>query len=167
VARSEHGVQRTGEIDRIVETILYLYTESRRVTKHVARGLGLTGPQITALKILEAVGELSLTELSERMSARNSTVTGIVDRMERDALVVRERSQTDRRVVRIRATERGLAIARDVPVTAMELVGRALGALPPGDRAELQRILGRLADRVRADIEVAEGDGAAVVRAGD
>ena len=50
------------------------------------------GPQITALKILEAVGDLSLTELSERMSARNSTITGIVDWMERDGLVVCERS---------------------------------------------------------------------------
>jgi DNA-binding MarR family transcriptional regulator len=159
VASPEHGVQKSGDIDRIVETILYLYTESRRVTKQVARGMGLTGPQITALKILEAVGDLSLSELSERMSARNSTITGIVDRMERDGLVVRERSRTDRRVVKIRATERGASIARGIPVTAMELFASALGSLPPADRTELRRILRKLADRVRAEIE--ERDSAA------
>lgn len=160
MAHPEHGVQHGGDIDRIVETILYLYTESRRVTKVVARGMGLTGPQVTALKILEAVGEISLSELSERMSARNSTITGIVDRMERDGLVVRERSEQDRRVVKIRATERGSQIARGVPVTAMELFSAALSSLPEGDRGELLRILASLADRVRAEVEERETSGA-------
>lgn len=147
----ERAVHRA-DIDRIVETILYLYAESRRVTKHVARGMGLTGPQISALKILEAVGELSLSELSERMSARNSTITGIVDRMERDGLVIRERSSSDRRVVKLRATERGLAIARSVPVTAMELFASALRSLSADDRAELRRILLLVAEKVRDEI---------------
>ncbi|AKF07611.1 MarR family winged helix-turn-helix transcriptional regulator [Sandaracinus amylolyticus] len=167
MAQSEQGVQRGSDIDRIVETILYLYTESRRVTKTVARGMGLTGPQVTALKILEAVGEISLSELSERMSARNSTITGIVDRMERDGLVVRERSETDRRVVKIRATERGSQIARGVPVTAMELFGSALRSLSASDRAELRRILARLADRVRIEIEEREKMGGADTAARD
>lgn len=151
MSERSRDVQR-GDLDRIVETILYLYSESRRVTKHVARTLGLTGPQVSALKILEAMGDLSLTELSGRMSAKNSTITGIVDRMERDGLVVRERSQTDRRVVLIRATERGLEIARSVPVTAMEVFTGALRSLPREDRVELNRILVALADHVRAEI---------------
>lgn len=166
-------VQR-GDLDRIVETILYLYTESRRVTKQVARSLGLTGPQVSALKILEAVGDLSLSELSGRMSAKNSTITGIVDRMERDGLVVRERSQTDRRVVLIRATPRGLEIAQSVPVTAMEVFTRALRSLPRDDRAQLNRILAVLADQVRTEVSEIEdseaveaaSDGAGVAQAG-
>lgn len=161
MAQTDQGVQRGSDIDRIVETILYLYSESRRVTKQVARDMGLTGPQITALKILEAVGEISLSELSERMSARNSTITGIVDRMERDGLVMRERSDQDRRVVKIRATDKGAQIARGVPVTAMELFGSALRSLPGTDRAELQRILAKLADRVRSEVDDRDGsDGA-------
>ncbi|MDQ3035048.1 MAG: MarR family transcriptional regulator [Myxococcota bacterium] len=160
MAQPERGVQRSsggGDIDRIVEAILYLYSESRRVTKQVARGMGLTGPQITALKILEAVGEISLSELSERMSARNSTITGIVDRMERDGLVVRERSEQDRRVVKIRATAKGAQIASGVPVTAMELFASALRSLSAADRAELRRILAKLADSVRSEVEDREG----------
>ena len=144
------------DVDRIVEAILYLYTESRRVTKHMARTLGLTGPQVSALKILEAVGDLSLTELSERMSARNSTITGIVDRMERDGLVVRERSQSDRRVVLIRATERGRELASGMPVTAMEIFSSALRSLSGADRRELRRILVLLADRVREEVRSRE-----------
>lgn len=156
VARMEAGVQPR-DIDRIVETFVYLYTESRRATKELARQHGLTGPQVTALKILESIGTLSLSELSARMSAKNSTITGIVDRMERDGLVKRERSPDDRRVVFLRATARGRAIAASVPVTAMEIFGAALGSLPERDRGELMRILSVLAERVRVDVEEREG----------
>ncbi|HEY8431914.1 MAG TPA: MarR family transcriptional regulator [Sandaracinaceae bacterium] len=154
MARRDANVQRAPEersrdIDRILETVVYLYTESRRVTKALARQHGLTGPQVTALKILEGIGELSLSELSARMSAKNSTITGLVDRMEQNGLVRRERSERDRRVVRIRATEKGRAIAAAVPVTAMEMLTDALRSLSASDRAELTRILSLLAQNVR------------------
>lgn len=148
--------RRKGEVDRIVETILYLYAESRRVTKTEARERGLTGPQLSVLKILEATGDLSLTELSERMSAKNSTITGIVDRMERDGLVVRDRSATDRRVVLIRATDKGLELARSVKVGAMELLTGALASLREKDRLELRRIVLELAEHVRSEIDKRE-----------
>ena len=159
MAHGGGSVQQRGDIDRIVETIVYLYAESRRVTKTQAREHGLTGPQISVLKILEAMGDLSLTELSAKMSARNSTLTGIVDRMERDGLVQRERSQSDRRVVIIRPTEKGRGVAKAVPVSALEIFATALRALEADDRRELRRILSTLADGVRQEI-AARGDDA-------
>lgn len=148
-----HREERPKDVDRILEAIVYLYTESRRVTKALARQHGLTGPQVTALKILESLGELSLSELSARMSAKNSTITGLVDRMEQGGLVRRERSEHDRRVVHIRATDKGQAIAAAIPVTAMEMFGSALRSLSGRDRAELMRILSLLAARVREAVE--------------
>ncbi|MCB9593599.1 MAG: MarR family transcriptional regulator [Sandaracinaceae bacterium] len=147
------------DVDRILEAIVYLYTESRRVTKELARQHGLTGPQVTALKILEGFGTLSLSELGARMSAKSSTVTGLVDRMERDGLVRRRRSREDRRVIRLEPTSAGQAVAAAIPVTAMEIFGEALRSLSGEDRAELTRILGKLAERVREQIESREGLG--------
>lgn len=141
-----------GDVDRILETIVYLYTEGRRATKEVARHLGLTGPQVTAVKMLEAFGDLSLSALSEHMSAHNSTITGLVDRMEKGALVERVRSTEDRRVVLIRLTDHGREIARSVPVTSMEVFAKALAALDPGDREALRRILRKLSDEVREEV---------------
>jgi hypothetical protein len=43
-------------VDQIVETVVYLYTESRRLTKGIAREVGLTGPQLTVIKLLETFG---------------------------------------------------------------------------------------------------------------
>ncbi len=144
------------DVARIVEAIVYLYTESRRVTKELARVYGLTGPQVTVLKMLEGIGALSLSDLSARMSARNSTVTGIADRMERDGLVERKRDADDRRVVRIRLTEKGRELAREIPVESMEVFGAALRALDHEERRSLRRILRRLSDRVAELVETNE-----------
>jgi DNA-binding MarR family transcriptional regulator len=136
-------------VDAILEALLYLYTESRRVTKELARRAELTGPQLTVLKLLEGVGDLSLSELSERIRAQNSTVTGIIDRMEREGLVLRARSTEDRRVVHIRLTEKGARIAREIAVEPMEVFRSALQVLSPSDARTLLEILTKIARRVQ------------------
>jgi DNA-binding MarR family transcriptional regulator len=147
------------EVDAIVETIIYLYTESRRLTKQAARELGLTGPQLTVIKLLETFGDLSLSSLSERIRAQNSTVTGIIDRMEREGLVSRERSTTDRRVVYIRLTPKGSELAKSIEVEPMEIFRGVLAALNREDTRDLLRILGKLQKRVRALVKERDATG--------
>jgi MarR family transcriptional regulator, organic hydroperoxide resistance regulator len=137
------------DVDAIVETILYLYTESRRLTKGMASQYGLTGPQLTVVKLLEQVGDLSLSELSDKIRAQNSTVTGIIDRMEREGLVTRERSKEDRRVVHIRLTAKGHALADDIPVEPMEIFKGALESLSAQEMRDLMRIMTKVAKRVK------------------
>jgi DNA-binding MarR family transcriptional regulator len=141
------------EIDAIFEAIVYLSTESRRITKELARRADLTGPQLTVLKMLEGVGDLSLSDLSERIRAQNSTVTGIIDRMEREGLVVRARSTEDRRVIKIRLTERGAKIAGDIAVEPMEIFRSALDSLTPAEMRDLLRILTKIARRVQSIVK--------------
>lgn len=136
-------------MDAIVETIIYLMTESRRLTKGLARQFGLTGPQLAVLKLLESLGDLSLSSLSDRIKAQNSTVTGIIDRMEREGLVRRERSDADRRVVLIRLTAKGRNIAESIEVEPLAIFRQALAGLPRKDREELLRILVVFQKRVR------------------
>ncbi|XXT22288.1 MarR family winged helix-turn-helix transcriptional regulator [Sorangium sp. So ce429] len=152
------------EIDAIVEMIIYLYTESRRLTKGMASGFGLTGPQLTILKLLESFQDLSLSTLSERIRAQNSTVTGIVDRMEREGLVRRERSRADRRVVHIRLSEKGARLAREIQVEPMEIFRSALLSLSSTDLRDLLRILTKLQRQVVSRVgqggqKKSDGDG--------
>jgi DNA-binding MarR family transcriptional regulator len=138
--------------DRIVETLIFLYTESRRLTKEQARAHELTGPQLTVIKLLAGIGELSLTELSANMQTRNSTVTGIIDRMEAADLVRRARSEDDRRVVKIRLTAKGRALARSVPIEPMSLFRQALETLSPQEARGLLRLLSKLERSVRTSL---------------
>ncbi len=148
------------DVDQVLEAIIYLYTESRRLTKELARRADLTGPQLTVVKMLEQIGDLSLSELSERIRAQNSTVTGIIDRMERENLVTRERSKEDRRVVYIRLTAKGRRLAEEIPVEPMEIFRSALESLTASEVRELVKILGKVAKRVRQTVrrETAESD---------
>jgi MarR family transcriptional regulator, organic hydroperoxide resistance regulator len=136
------------DLDAIIEAIVYLYTESRRITKEAAGRFGLTGPQLAVLKMLEPVGKLSLSELSWKIRARNSTVTGIIDRMERERLVERRRSEADRRVVHIGLTRKGQELASEIDVEPVQIFRRVLSELSARDAADLRRILNRLAKRV-------------------
>ncbi|SMB79574.1 transcriptional regulator, MarR family [Desulfonispora thiosulfatigenes DSM 11270] len=66
--------------------------------------LNLTGPQGMLVGILAHYGEMKISDLSERMKLSNSTISGIVDRLEKQGLVERTRSTEDRRVVYVKVT---------------------------------------------------------------
>lgn len=68
--------------------------------------IGLTVPQARVMKVLYKKGPLSLVRLSEEMNTSTSSLSGIVDRMERMGLVVRRRGKKDRRIVYIELSEK-------------------------------------------------------------
>jgi MarR family transcriptional regulator, organic hydroperoxide resistance regulator len=70
------------------------------------RESNLTAPQGMTLGILRHFGEMKVSDLSERLGLSNSTVSGIIDRLESQGLVERTRSKEDRRVVYISMTEK-------------------------------------------------------------
>jgi DNA-binding MarR family transcriptional regulator len=151
------------EVDQILEAVIYLMTETRRITKELARRANLTGPQLTVIKILEQIGDLSLSELSDKIRAQNSTVTGIIDRMEREGLAVRVRSTEDRRVVRIHLTDKGAKLAAEIPVEPMVILRNALSGLTPAESKELLRIFTKVARRIRAIVRRDVGEDIAEV----
>src|SRR5262249_12069497 len=136
-----------------VETVIYLQTESRRLAKEQASRHGITPTQLNVLKLLLTVGDLSLSELSRRMAATNSTVTGIVDRMVAAELVAREQSAEDRRVWKIRLTAQGKAIAKKLDVAPWEILRTAVMALPPPELEQLITTLAKVADHVERIVE--------------
>lgn len=66
--------------------------------------LNLTGPQGMMMGILSHDGEMKISNLSEKLGLSNSTVSGIIDRLEKQGLVERTRSTEDRRVVYVKVS---------------------------------------------------------------
>ena len=141
------------DLDRIVETIIYLVTESRRLTKDEAARYGVTPTQLSVLKLLHEIGDLSLGTLSKEIHAQNSTVTGIVDRMEAAGLVERARSEEDRRVWIIRLTTHGKKVAERAKISPWETLRNALSSLPQLDQERLTTILKKVATNVTTTVE--------------
>ncbi|AEH46970.1 MarR family winged helix-turn-helix transcriptional regulator [Parageobacillus thermoglucosidasius] len=74
----------------------------------------ITPPQFVALQWLLEEGDLTIGELSNKMYLACSTITDLVDRMEKNGLVARIKDQHDRRVVRIHLLEEGERIIEEV-----------------------------------------------------
>ncbi|WP_138207483.1 MarR family winged helix-turn-helix transcriptional regulator [Haloimpatiens lingqiaonensis] len=61
--------------------------------------MNLTAPQGMIIGMLSHEGKMKISDLSKRIGLSNSTISGIVDRLEKQGFVERIRSEKDRRVV--------------------------------------------------------------------
>ncbi|OXM67094.1 MULTISPECIES: MarR family winged helix-turn-helix transcriptional regulator [Amycolatopsis] len=114
-----------------------------------AREYGITMPQGQLLCVLMA-RPYGMTELGAVLRLAKSSLTGLVDRTERNGLVRREPDPRDTRAVRVALTPEGQRLAGEFYAETC----RRIEELPAGlDAAERDRLAGLLG-RVVADNEV-------------
>ncbi len=129
-------------LDRGLGRLMWL--EQKRLGQILAEH-DLTVPQFLALVTL-ARGERSCTigSLAGRLFQSNATMTGIIDRLESDRLVVRMRDdENDRRKVMVQVTPRGRALLRRAMLARHEHIRRALAGFRPEDVHAFVRLLDR------------------------
>jgi DNA-binding MarR family transcriptional regulator len=134
-----------------IRQLLVLFSRRRSLRDPIAasfQGSDLTPVQIHLLLWLGNDGAQTMGELARRVAVTEKTITGIVDRLERDGLVARERDPGDRRVVHVSLSLAGTALWKriDAEINA-KLVG-FLELLEPADRRHLLRILEKLEVRL-------------------
>ena len=127
-------------------------TFSRAVAGKVAE-YGLTTAQFGILEALHHVGPLSLGELAEKLLVTGGNVTYVMDRLEEQELVRRERSGEDRRVVLAHLTDEGRSLIRGVFPGHAEFIHELAGLLEPGEQEELRTLLKKLGKGVAAGME--------------
>ncbi|ANK82355.1 MAG: hypothetical protein TEF_17320 [Rhizobiales bacterium NRL2] len=105
------------------------------------------GVSLQMWRVLAAVndrGPLRMGELSEATSIEGSTLTRLVQQMERKGLVERVRRDADQRVVRVVRTDAGRRIAAELIPLAMDYEARALEGLGAEEVARLKTLLRRV-----------------------
>ena len=68
---------------------------------------GLTYSQFAVLEALYHLGAMTQGEISAKVLKSGSNMTTVIDNLERDGLVRRERDEKDRRVIHVHLTEAG------------------------------------------------------------
>lgn len=76
---------------------------------------GITVPQWLVIRCLKE-NKQTMSDISRVVGLSNSTVTGIVDRLERNGYVARTRDQEDRRVVWVYRTEKLDQLIESIPL---------------------------------------------------
>jgi len=110
------------------------------VHAETSRPLGLTPQQAHLLCVLIA-GPLGMTELSRILSIERSSLTSMVDRLERRTLVARIPSPTDRRACQIELTPEGLSLAHDAHNAVVDRINTLTANLPTTTRQILATAL--------------------------
>ncbi len=113
----------------------------------------ITSRQWEVLCWVAMEGELSQTELSERIGIEAPTLVGILDRMERDGWLERYACPKDRRRKRMRVTPKAEAVWERIVACAQRVRSRAT----EGISSEELEVLRGLCERIRANLESPEG----------
>ncbi len=137
-------------VARQLDAINHLLEQS---TRALAQDLpeALTPPQVRAMEVLvdstreNPAAGLSLSELSVRLGLAHSTVSGIVDRLERRGLIRRTKRRDDRRYARIEITRPVREWLRhELPALRVRPLVTALDQASENERATLTRSLALL-----------------------
>ncbi len=115
--------------------------------------LDLTPAQIHILLWLGNDGSLTMGKLARVVAVTEKTITGMVDRLERDGLVERRRDPTDRRVVHVRLAPKGTSLYRRIDRGIDAKLAKLLGLLEAGDRGHLVRMMETLTAKLVDDHE--------------
>ena len=106
------------------------------------REFGLTSSQYNVLRILRGEGKpLPSLEIADRLIQIVPAITGLIDRLEKQELVVRQRCEDDRRVVYVAITRKALELLRRIDKPLDQLQKQLVGKLSKSELSTLSRLL--------------------------
>ena len=120
-------------------------------SKWMARRFGITGPQRFALRVIGREPDVSAGRLAGVLKVHPSTLTGILQRVERRGLLLRRIDGTDRRRVRLELTPSGRAVIASSGGSIEDLVAGVLRRTSPGRLAATTGVLRALVETLESD----------------
>ncbi len=131
--------------DRIIDTHMEPY--------------GITAAQFKVLIIMAQYAVDTPAELCRHLSLDSGSMTRMLDRLEQKNLLIRQRSEADRRQVRLVLTDDGLALADELPIIGTNAMNQLAGEISPQELQTLEDILKK--------ILLAAGDPITIMRLGE
>ena len=114
----------------------------------VAQG-GLTSPQISVMRVVVRHHGVSLKDLSRAVSLAHSTVSGIVDRLEKRGMVMRRQDPRDGRVSGVYPTPAVVDfVQKEIPTLNRRPLVAAMERATERERKEIARAVRRLRELV-------------------
>jgi len=146
---SELGVR--GGKERVKEETLYnlvsCYGLIENRLERFLSSYGLSPVKMNALMMIKHVGGmpgLSQAEIGKRMIVTAGNITRLIDRLEREGLAERVLQPKDRRVRRIRITQKGSDLLDKVWPVYIKEVDRILSVLPAREAVTVNELLGKV-----------------------
>lgn len=138
---NDKSLEPVQEIEKNLRRIDHIIRKEGRI---ILKDYNITVPQFEALQHLIHHENMTIGELSQRMSLAHSTVTDLIDRMEKAKLVSRSKDLDDKRIVRLKALPEGYDIVSKVLNKRIEFLRGKLVSLTDDEKDKLDDVLRRL-----------------------
>lgn len=96
----------------------------------------------------------SQAQLAERLGQSESNVSTLIERMQRDGLVSRSKSDADRRKRVLQITSDGRSVLASIDANRATWAGRLLSGMSTNDRQRLYDLLKLLGDSLESPVEI-------------
>ena len=139
--------------EQILIAIRRIIRKTSAHSRQVARSTGLSVPQSLCLQIIgsaPANEEVTVVRVADAVQLAPATVSRLLDRLEAEGLVVRERRSKDRRRVCLRLTPAGRRRLRKLPPMLQEQFTTRLEKLSASKQIELLRALETIVELMEA-----------------
>lgn len=130
----------------IVYAIRRLMQAGEHYTKELNKIYNVSAAQINCLIALHENGPLSPSQIAKHVMVNSSTITGIIDRLEKKGLVERLRVSHDRRVITVELTQSGRNLAQNAPPPIQHKIIDGLKKLSSEEIDDIALTLKRLTD---------------------
>ena len=124
-----------------------LYTASRLITASYTpffKEMGITYPQYLVLMMLWEKDNRIISEITEKLLLETNTVTPLLQRMEKEGLVVRQKSTSDSRQRIISLTPKGKALEEKIKDVPNCLAKEIIKGISPEDLQAIVPLLDKL-----------------------
>jgi len=128
-------------IERLLRHVAFIIKKRGR---DILSDFDITTPQFLALVVLKDRPGITMGELCERLYLACSTATDLIDRMEKNGYLERNRDPDDRRVIRLSITEKGQNIIDQVINARRRYVDSILKQLTQEEIDQLAQALEKL-----------------------
>lgn len=144
-------------IVRALNAYINLVRASDSVLSKVAVHLeseGVTMGQFAVLEALLHLGPMCQHALAEKLLRSGGNMTLVVDNLQKQGWVKRQRQEKDRRMVEIHLTPKGRTLITRIFPEHAKVIARVMAELTPAEQEDLRRIarkLGRGAEQLCAE----------------
>lgn len=148
---STWGITMTSRSESALVTLRRIMHVADTNARALARRTGLTLAQMIVLEIVAEDDRTTPKEIARRSGVSQATITSLIDKLEGRGFVTRRRSEQDRRLIRVAATDEGRKLLANAPNPLYAAFSTKFESLPEWEQLMLLAGLERVAGLMNAD----------------